>query len=211
MLPEGYIENYEQIAKDYKDTMSQETLSVAQLITFYLGHLPLSITPKNKKLIDIGCGSGFILYRVNKTLNGFKAGIDISKNQCGYARSWYKLNAIQADAQILPIKDESFFFAVCTDVFEHVPDEKLLVDEIYRILQKDGILFFACPLEQDLSYYDSPEYERKYKYVHLRSVSRELLSDRFSKFKLLTETIITSHMANQKSPYPIIFQVYRKE
>lgn len=213
MLPDGYIENYEQIAEDYKDIIFHEMLSISQLIMFYLKFLPFSIIPKEKKVIDIGCGNGFALDQINRKIlnNDFKAGIDISYNQCGYAKTWYKLKTVQADAQLLPIKNESFFFAICIDVFEHVPDEKLLIDEIYRILQKDGILFFACPLEQDLSYYDKPEYERKYRYVHLRSVNRELLEKRFERFKLISEQFVTSHMKIQRSPYPIIFQIYRKE
>ena len=205
MLPEGYIENYEQIAKDYKGIVSTETMQISSLIDASLCEMNV---PFGHKVIDVGCGSG---YTAGYLFSNNKFCVDASYNQCKFASVFRSIKGvIQADAQSLPIKNESFDVAICTDLFEHVPDEKKLVGEISRILRRGGILFFACPFEQDLRYYDSPEYEKKYRYVHLRSVSGELLERRFSKFHLLHETMITSHMAEQKSPYPIIFQVYTK-
>jgi len=203
MLPEGYIENYEQIAVTFGRSFSIETFEIANLIDLFWGH---SNFRPDTKVVDIGCGNGHILAGIRS----FKTtGLDISYNQCKHVLG-YKISSVQADAQATPFKNDSFDVAICTDLFEHVPDEKKLIDEIDRVLRYDGILFFACPLGQDLSYYDSPEYEKKYRYIHLRSVSRELLTKRFSNFKLLNETMITSHMAKQKSPYPIVFRVYTK-
>lgn len=209
MLPEGYVENYEQIAKDYGVGVSTETVEISSRIRKVLAIGGFLHYTTGAKVLDVGCGWG---YTVGKLHISLRVGLDISHTQCKYASHLFKsANFLQADAQEIPFKDNSFHAVICTDVFEHVPDEKLLVDEIHRILCDNGILFFACPFYQDLSYYDSPEYEKNYRYVHLRSVSRKLLEKRFSKFHLLHETMITSHMAEQKSPYPIIFQVYIKK
>ena len=206
MLPEGYVENYEQIAKDYAGVVSQETLEIAELIRY---GLIMSSRMSDMRIIDVGCGSGHVLAR-QFSYNRHKLGIDISHGQCKDTAR-YRIGTAQADAQCLPVKDKSFDVAICTDLFEHVPDENLLVDELYRVIKDNGTLFFACPYNQDLSFYNSPEYEKKYRYVHLRSVSWLALDKAFLKFHMICELYITSHMAEQKSPYPIIFQVYIKK
>jgi len=205
MLPEGYVENYEQIAKDFNQTISTETMEISGLINYSFRLMGFVI---GTSILDVGCGSAYAL----RSLWSWKCvGLDISHFQCESAfRSPQKINTVQADAQQMPFQDKNFQAVICTDLFEHVPDEKKLADEIHRVLCDNGILFFACPLGQDLSYYDSSDYDKKYKYVHLRSVSRELLNNRFSKFRRLSEVVLRSHMAIQPSPYPIVFQVYVK-
>ena len=104
---------------------------------------------------------------------------------------------------------------ICTDVFEHVQNEKLLANELERILKPEGQILFAVPWEQDLSIYDSEEYITKYKkfkYVHLRSVDFAVIQDCFPQFEIVCSTLITVGMKHMKlKPYPIRFmQLLRK-
>jgi len=203
-LPEGYLENYEEIARDIP-WVSTETEKLTELVDFSM-HL-LGIHPSDG-ILDVGCGTGHMLDKIVP----YGCGIDISHLNCRRA-SHGKAKAVQADAQTIPFKDNSFGVAFCTDIFEHVPRVDLLVGEIQRVLRPGGILFFACPFEQDLSYYESEKYRRfkkRYRYVHLRSVNRDMLDKVFKNWLWLSETWVTDHMQFQDDPYPIIFQVYAK-
>lgn len=48
-----------------------------------------------------------------------------------------------ADAMHLPFKKESLDIVICTQVYEHVPDSKRLFPEIYRVLKRNGVCYFA--------------------------------------------------------------------
>jgi SAM-dependent methyltransferase len=205
MLPEGYIENYDQIACDYGNSVSIETEVLKRLVDFSMQILG---TPFDTDVLDLGCGNGWMssgLGCISSTL------LDISAVNCRHARQLSTLHkVVQADAQEIPFRDCSFDVVICTDLFEHVPSTTPLVEEIHRILRPGGILLFSCPFGQDLSYYDSVQYERRYRYVHLRSVDRQMLDDVFKGWTRMAETFVTEHMQCQDKPYPIIFQVYAK-
>lgn len=49
------------------------------------------------------------------------------------------VNYIQADITALPFKSETFELVTSRDVIEHIPDNQLTVNEIYRVCKKDGV------------------------------------------------------------------------
>ncbi len=49
------------------------------------------------------------------------------------------------DLMNLSFKDESFDAIICNDVFEHIPDIKQALDEIFRVLKKGGFLVSTFP------------------------------------------------------------------
>jgi ubiquinone/menaquinone biosynthesis C-methylase UbiE len=52
---------------------------------------------------------------------------------------------IRGDVQFLPIRNESVSSVVCSHVIEHVNDVNKVMDEIRRILKKDGLAVFFLP------------------------------------------------------------------
>ena len=52
---------------------------------------------------------------------------------------------VGAAAEALPFRDEQFDFVICTQVFEYLPDPRLAVAEIKRVLRKGGVLFLSAP------------------------------------------------------------------
>jgi SAM-dependent methyltransferase len=169
MLPEGYVENYDQIARDYGTAVSIETEALKRLVDFSMQILG---TPFDNDVLDLGCGNGWMasgLGCISPTM------LDISAVNCRHTRHISSLHrVVQADAQEIPLKSGSFDVVICTDLFEHVPDTAPLVEEIHRVLRPGGILFFSCPFDQDLSYYESSGYQKRYRYVHLRSIDRHI-------------------------------------
>jgi ubiquinone/menaquinone biosynthesis C-methylase UbiE len=204
-LPDGYLENYEEIAKDIP-WVSTETEEITALVRYSMNLLGV----RPERLLDVGCGIGYML----KWAAPHHYGIDISHLNCRRTRQCAEAKTVQTDAQSLPFKSESFDMAICTDIYEHVPRPAHMVGEIERVLRPGGLLFFACPFEQDLSYYESEKYKRfrkRYRFVHLRSVDRAMLADEFGGWDRLAEYWVQKHMEFQDEPYPILFQVYAKK
>ncbi len=53
---------------------------------------------------------------------------------------------VRGNAGALPFKDGSFEVVLCTELLEHVPDPKAVVEELYRVLRRGGrcILSTRC-------------------------------------------------------------------
>jgi SAM-dependent methyltransferase len=56
-----------------------------------------------------------------------------------------KFPDIQADGAYLPLAPDSFDAVICTEVLEHVPDPRLLIEESYRVLRPGGRFVATVP------------------------------------------------------------------
>lgn len=95
---------------------------------------------KAKKILDVGCASGWFL---NQLQNAYpKAhcfGIDPYKNSVIFGKKIYpRLHLKIADGHHLPFSESSFDVVVCTEVLEHVRKPSIVLREIKRVLKKDG-------------------------------------------------------------------------
>ncbi|MDD5032891.1 MAG: methyltransferase domain-containing protein [Candidatus Pacebacteria bacterium] len=52
---------------------------------------------------------------------------------------------VVGDVLELPFEDNSFDTIISTQVLEHVEKPWVMIEEIYRVLKKDGICFLTCP------------------------------------------------------------------
>lgn len=102
-----------------------------------------------KEVLDVGCGAGTIcLYLGGKGNNVL--GIDISEKA---------INAATKSAELLQLKNTSFKrvnfpkeaprgiydFIICSEVIEHIHDDKLALKKMFNLLKKGGILFISTP------------------------------------------------------------------
>lgn len=84
-------------------------------------------------LIDIGCGHSPFLEKFSYDT---KVLIDIERR--GYVD-------VVSDVQALSIKDRCADLVILTEVLEHVTDERIALDEIYRILSPTGWFIISTP------------------------------------------------------------------
>jgi SAM-dependent methyltransferase len=56
-----------------------------------------------------------------------------------------KGSVVSGDALRLPFADASFDRLICTEVFEHVPDDSLLLGELARVLRPGGAIAVSVP------------------------------------------------------------------
>lgn len=95
-------------------------------------------------LADIGCGSGYNLSFL-KPYCRHLIGIDRLVNLSPHGKTLQPhAQLIAGDVQRLPLNDQSVDMVVSLDVLEHVDDEKML-NELYRTLQPNALLFVTVP------------------------------------------------------------------
>lgn len=100
--------------------------------------------PENK-ILDAGCGTGFVLSQLNKYGNPF--GVDISEIALEYCGK-RKLNCVtRASVEKLPFADNFFDLVIVTDVLYHklVIDDSKALNEIHRVLKINGHLIINEP------------------------------------------------------------------
>lgn len=91
-------------------------------------------------VLDVGCGRGRLLNKLNAQYKTKGVGIDISSVQIEkniennpFANIYYV-----ADAERLPFADGSFNYVTCLDVLEHLPSPEKCIAEISRVLKAKG-------------------------------------------------------------------------
>ena len=105
---------------------------------------------KEDEILDIGCGAGAIdFFLANR---GFKVtGIDISTNAIEMCKK--SSHALEFESQLkfarinFPIQDiaEKFNLILCSEVLEHLKDDKIAVEKAYKMLCNGGISIFSVP------------------------------------------------------------------
>jgi SAM-dependent methyltransferase len=103
--------------------------------------------PSAKSLLEVGCGTGFVLARLSVArpelrLAGtelFLDGLDIAR-----ARLNGTVELVQADARALPYKDE-FDVVGAFDVLEHIAEDTVAVQELARAARPEGGVLLTVP------------------------------------------------------------------
>lgn len=141
-----------------------------------------------KKTLDIGCGEGIFYYELAKR-GCHIIGIDYSKEALANMRK--KLESvgiypkiINADAQMLPVKSNSFQQIICLDVIEHLRDANAAIKDMSRVLKKNGVLILSVPNELYLA---KPILPINFK-EHLRAIGHETAGFDYNELKDMLES-----------------------
>ena len=98
-------------------------------------------------ILDVGCGEGFTLKKLEEKKIGKKnEGIDFSNEAIKIGRKIYPELALRkGDVYDLDYKDNAFDLSICTEVLEHLADPVKAVAEIKRVTGK--YILFSVPNE----------------------------------------------------------------
>ena len=99
---------------------------------------------KDKKCLDIGCSTGEITEFLSEYF-GSVIGFDINKDAIVKNKKYKSQPYVLASSSAVPFRDSEFDVIICAQVYEHVESQELLVEEIKRLLKKDGVCFFSGP------------------------------------------------------------------
>ena len=98
------------------------------------------------KFLDIGCSSGIITSLLGNHFQ-MSIGMDIDQEAIQFAQNYSSSPRVQfiiADSMALPFHNNSMDVIVCNHIYEHVPQAKHMIDEIYRVLKEDGFCYFSA-------------------------------------------------------------------
>ena len=97
------------------------------------------------KVLDLGCAGGIMTSFMAPCFKSI-VGTDIDLDALAYARCVQTSHAtfFPSDALNLPFRGEIFDVVICAHVYEHVPDPERLMQEIHRVLRRQGVCFFAA-------------------------------------------------------------------
>jgi|AntRauTorcE11897_2_1112592.scaffolds.fasta_scaffold00876_14 2-polyprenyl-3-methyl-5-hydroxy-6-metoxy-1,4-benzoquinol methylase len=115
------------------------------------------------KVLDIGCGDGYLLHRVGTAYPDAELyGIDTEEHAIKLADDYldeYRHNSTlsQGSAYELPFGAEKFDTVLMTEVIEHLEDPELALSEANRVLRNGGTFLVTTPNQQPDIEWD-PEY-----------------------------------------------------
>lgn len=105
----------------------------------------LKLMGKRKKVLDLGCGDGFIMERIN-TAGNFAEGVEISTNAVKSARKKgfvvYDYSLDENWANKIKSKYDVVFLG---ETIEHVFDTDKLLQNVKKVLKKNGHLIITTP------------------------------------------------------------------
>jgi ubiquinone/menaquinone biosynthesis C-methylase UbiE len=133
-------------------------------------------------LIDIGCGEGYLLYRIQeKYPEKLLYGLDISNGRIATTKNYVPTSRLlRGDVLSLPFPDKSFDIVVCSELLEHMVEYKKVVDELIRISKRTIII--TVPNELKLLSLMCPKCQTKhYLDGHVNFFTQQKLMDIFSK------------------------------
>jgi len=124
-----------------------------------LAYILKTIPETGERLLDVGCGNGYFLKRVQgqkrfKQLYGCDVIRDLVIEGIAYQT---------ANIQALPFPDKYFDVVVCNHTLEHVRDCKRAVDELKRVTKNLLIItvpcqkFFRYTLDLHVHFFSSPK------------------------------------------------------
>ncbi len=96
--------------------------------------------------LDIGCGIGrhLLVLRNNGITN--MLGFDIMPELVHTARKEYAVkNVFVANASRIPLRNESIDICLLYNVIEHCSNPAKVLEEVHRVLKKEGILYMDVP------------------------------------------------------------------
>ncbi len=127
------------------------------------------------KILNIGAGTGDDLPVINKF--GEIYVIDINSNALELIPQKLIFEKKVCDACHLPYPDNFFDLAVAFDVLEHIENDALAINEIYRVLKSGGFFIFTVPAFSFL--YSSHDRALN----HFRRYDKETIKILLSRFK----------------------------
>lgn len=93
------------------------------------------------KLLDIGCGTGYLIDMLSKDYNAEFTGLDLSPEMIKQANNKKIKNAIFVEGRSdeIPFDDNTFDIITCSQSFHHYPDTDKAMQEAKRVLKPGGL------------------------------------------------------------------------
>lgn len=172
--------------------------------------LTLNVIPHGESILDVGAGwlrnKQFCTHLKYKSqdfcqYDGIGDGVALQNG------SWdTSLIDIVSDITNIPIDDQSFDNVLCSEVLEHIPDPVAALNELTRILKKNGRLIITAPFlmpTHQAPYYFTSGFSRYWYTHHLEKMGCEI-------YELKSNGDFYSLIAQELRRIPFIFNKINK-
>ena len=165
----------------------------------------LTNTDKNKNILDAGAGGKQPYKKYFKHLNYESTDFTYNKN-----------HAFICSLEDIPKPNNSYDYILCTQVLEHISNPQQAINELYRILNKGGLLFLTAPQGWGLHlkpyhYFNFTRYGLKHLFKNT-GFSYMIIEERGGMFfylskriKTLTPYILSQYFNKKGLYYKILF------
>jgi SAM-dependent methyltransferase len=85
------------------------------------------------RVLDVGCGTGFIAHHLSGLLNYPVTGLDVGEG------TTVPINYLPYDGRHFPVLDQSFDAVLLCYVLHHAQDARLVMEEVRRVLREGGL------------------------------------------------------------------------
>jgi len=99
---------------------------------------------QNKTCLEIGCEKGVLSYFLRQK-GGLWVSSDIDLNNVYTTKALIKENVLYFKEDKLPFIDSVFECIIAVDTLEHIEDDQSFLEDLYRILSENGILYITVP------------------------------------------------------------------
>lgn len=158
---------------------------------------------EGKNVLDAACGEGYGSNMISGVAKSV-IGIDISKEAIDNATKRYgkeNLKYINASVEKLPLEDNSIDVVISFETIEHVNKEvqNQFVEEIKRVLRKNGILIMSSPDKRNYS--DIPNFHNEYHVCEMyRDEFYSMMNNKFSFVDIYYQGLYSdAYIKNEKS------------
>lgn len=92
------------------------------------------VVPRNSRVLDVGCGNGFIAHHLSAMLGSSVTGIDLEES------AQAPIDYRRFDGTHFPVEDQSFDGVLFCYVLHHAQDLGAILHEVRRVLQPGGLM-----------------------------------------------------------------------
>lgn len=98
-----------------------------------------------KKLLDIGCGTGYLINMLSKEYDAEFTGLDLSPEMIKQAKSKKIKNSVFVEGRSdeLPFENDTFNVVTCSQSFHHYPETNKPMQEAKRVLKHGGLYILS--------------------------------------------------------------------
>lgn len=197
---EALLKYYESEDSWTKVMLSDEEKKVNRIMySFVLSFLEKEINKENKKLLDVGSGSGYFLETAKE--KGWEVkGIELNKDMLSLSNK-NGLNVSNKPISYYIKTKERFDVVTSWYVLEHIKNMKEFISEIEQVVENGGILFLGVPqldaLANRLYFKESPTFAG---YSHINFFNRDSLNKFIESFgfELIAQETHITQISNIK-------------
>ena len=144
-------------------------------------------------VLDVGCGEGRHSIEACRSAHCTVCALDLDQKNAVTTKYFLSVMdddgrnhsqwlSVRGNAMSMPFPDACFDKIICSEVLEHIPNDKQVIDELKRILKDEGILAVSVPSyfsetiywSMSRQYHNQPGgHIRKYRFKQLISILRD--------------------------------------